>query len=74
MKALLKLDPRERLSGMDVLLHPYFDDLRSEDPEFSYQNQIQNQNNIQNNNIKINNNNNINNTNVQVILIIIIII
>jgi cyclin-dependent kinase-like len=34
MKALLKLDPKERLSGNDVLLHPYFEDIRSEDPEF----------------------------------------
>ncbi len=34
MKALLKLDPKERLSGNDVLLHPYFDEVRCEDPEF----------------------------------------
>lgn len=34
MKALLKLDPKERLCGNDVLLHPYFDEVRSEDNEF----------------------------------------
>jgi serine/threonine protein kinase len=34
MKALLKLDPRERLSGKEVLMHPYFDELRDADPEF----------------------------------------
>ena len=34
VKALLKLDPKERLCGNDVLLHPYFEDIRSEDPEF----------------------------------------
>jgi cyclin-dependent kinase-like len=45
MKALLKLDPRERLSGTDVLYHSYFDDLRSEDPEFQNQKQINNINN-----------------------------
>ena len=34
MKALLKLDPKERLCGNDVLLHPYLEDARNEDPEF----------------------------------------
>ena len=36
MKALLKLDPRERLGSQDILMHSYFDDLRAEDPEFSH--------------------------------------
>jgi cyclin-dependent kinase-like len=34
MKGLLKLDPRERLTGKDVLMHSYFDEMRNEDPEF----------------------------------------
>lgn len=36
MKELLKLDPAERLSGMDVILHSWFDDIRKDDPEFSH--------------------------------------
>lgn len=33
MKSLLKLDPNERISANDLLLHPYFEDMRIEDPE-----------------------------------------
>lgn len=36
MKSLLKLDARERISGNDLIMHPYFDDIRSEDPEFAH--------------------------------------
>ena len=35
LKALLRLDPRERISGIDIFMHPYFDDIRAEDSEFS---------------------------------------
>ena len=28
MKALLKMDPKERLNGVEALQHPYFDELR----------------------------------------------
>ena len=28
MKALLKMDPKERLTGLEALQHPYFDELR----------------------------------------------
>ena len=31
MKALLKLDPNERLSAKEALNHPYFDGLRELD-------------------------------------------
>jgi cyclin-dependent kinase-like len=71
MKALLKLDPRERLTGNDVIFHSYFDDLRAEDPEFSNQNQKQNNAssnvNINNANVTSNSNNHTfnNQTNVQ---------
>lgn len=62
MKALLKLDPRERLGGADVISHPYFEDMRNEDPEFNGLNNI-------NSKVPINSNNNINtlntNTNLQ---------
>jgi cyclin-dependent kinase-like len=57
MKALLKLDPRERLCGIDVLYHSYFDDIRAEDPEFSNQYQNQKANNINNANVTSNSNN-----------------
>lgn len=30
LKSLLKLDPKERLSGNDIINHPYFDDIREE--------------------------------------------
>lgn len=31
MKSLLKLDPKERISGNDLLMHPYFEELRQDD-------------------------------------------
>jgi hypothetical protein len=31
MKALLKLDPNERLTGKEALNHPYFEGLREQD-------------------------------------------
>ena len=31
MKALLKLDPKERLNSKEALNHPYFDGLREDD-------------------------------------------
>jgi len=54
MKAMLKLDPRERLSGNEVLMHPYFDEVRAEDPEFGIGNQSNNVNN--GNNVNVSNN------------------
>jgi serine/threonine protein kinase len=35
MKSLLKLDPRERISGLDIIMHTFFDDIRADDPEFA---------------------------------------
>ena len=65
MKGLLKLDPRERLIGNELIMHPYFDDMRSEDPEFSniksniniQNNQKEKVNNINNNVVPINSKN-----------------
>ncbi len=34
LKMLLKIDPKERLTGNEILMHPYFDELRQQDPEF----------------------------------------
>jgi cyclin-dependent kinase-like len=42
MKSLLKLDWRERLTGSELLMHSYFDDIRLEDPEFSHLKNINN--------------------------------
>jgi len=70
LKLMLKLDPRERITGNEVLMHPYFDEIRNEDPEFAGGNNICNNpaNNNVINNIKqvsntINPCNNINNIN-----------
>ena len=35
MKALLKLDPNERLTSKEALNHPYFDGLREDDRKMS---------------------------------------
>jgi hypothetical protein len=35
MKALLKLDPQERLNAKEALNHPYFDGLREDDRKIS---------------------------------------
>ena len=33
MEALLKMDPKERVTAKDALNHPYFDGLRSSEDE-----------------------------------------
>ena len=37
LRQLLKIDPKERLTGQEVLLHPYFDENRQLDPDFASQ-------------------------------------
>ncbi len=61
MKAMLKLDPRERLSGNDVLMHCYFDDIRNEDPDFVGVISNNNANSNVNNNLNKQNSNLVNN-------------
>lgn len=34
MNGLLKMNPKDRISGLEALTHPYFDELREADPEF----------------------------------------
>lgn len=36
IKLLLKLDPKERGSGQELLMHSYFEEMRDNDPDFSH--------------------------------------